>query len=81
MKNILVAFLFLAAIPAFADNSSGFRRNTVFCYYRNSVTGYSSGAGGTSVGQAKSRALRACQEQTNDAPHGTCTFLGCKSVR
>jgi hypothetical protein len=84
MKKIALAIALFTSVPAFAAEFQSFGPNTVFCYYTDSM-GYSHGAGGTSVGQAKTRAHRTCQEAERGRHRfmtfGSCSFSGCRQVR
>jgi hypothetical protein len=85
MKKALLALAFLVSAPAFAaDFGPQFGPNRFFCYYRDSM-GYSHGAGGTSLGQAKGRARSECQQSEHRRDRflisGSCTFIGCRQVR
>jgi hypothetical protein len=85
MKKVVIAIAFLASIPAFAaDFGPQFGPNRFFCYYRDSM-GYSHGAGGTSLGQAKSRARSECEQSEHGRDHfktfGSCSFINCRQVR
>jgi hypothetical protein len=85
MKKVALAIALLASVPAFAaDIGPQFGPNRFFCYYSDSM-GYSHGAGGTSLGQAKGRARSECEQSEHRRNHfmtfGRCSFIGCRQVR
>lgn len=86
MKKLVLAMAFFVSVPAFAADfqTFGFGPNRFFCYYRDSM-GYSHGAGGTTLGQAKGRARSVCEQSEHGRDRfmtfGSCSFIGCRQVR